>query len=36
MEIRQRGALIWVAFATGFFWLAIMFALSMSDFMTRR
>ena len=36
MEIRKRGPLIWVALATGFFWLAILFALSMSDFITRR
>ena len=35
MEIRGRGPVIWIALATGFFWLGIMFALSMSDFMTR-
>jgi cytochrome c oxidase subunit 4 len=35
MEIRGRSPVIWVALATGFFWLGIMFALSMSDFMTR-
>jgi cytochrome c oxidase subunit IV len=35
MEIRERRPVIWVALATGFFWLGIMFALSMSDFMTR-
>ena len=35
MEIRERGPVIWVALATGLFWLGIMFALSMSDFMTR-
>jgi cytochrome c oxidase subunit 4 len=35
MEIRGRSPVIWVALATGFFWLGIMFALSMSDFITR-
>jgi len=35
MEIRERGSVIWIALATGLFWLGIMFALSMSDFMTR-
>ena len=35
MEIRERGRVIWIALATGLFWLGIMFALSMSDFMTR-
>ena len=35
MEIRGRGSLIWVALATGFFFLGIMFALAMSDFLTR-
>lgn len=35
MEIRGRGPVIWVALATGFFFLGIMFALAMSDFLTR-
>jgi len=35
MEIRGRSPVIWVALATGLFWLGIMFALSMSDFMMR-
>jgi cytochrome c oxidase subunit 4 len=35
MEVRKRGRLVWVAFGTGLFWLGIMFALSLSDFMTR-
>ena len=35
MEIRERSPVIWIALATGLFWLGIMFALSMSDFMTR-
>lgn len=35
MEVRQRGRLVWVAIGTGVFWLGIMFALSMSDFLTR-
>ena len=35
MQVRYSSRLIWVAVATGFFWLAILFALSLSDFMTR-
>jgi cytochrome c oxidase subunit 4 len=35
MEARQRGPLIWVVIAAGLFWLGLMFALSMSDFLTR-
>ena len=35
MEIRERSPVIWIALATGLFWLGIMFALSMSDFMAR-
>jgi cytochrome c oxidase subunit IV len=35
MEIRGRGPVIWVSLATGFFFLGIMFALAMSDFLTR-
>ncbi len=35
MHVRGSNHLIWVAVATGFFWLGIMFALSLSDFMTR-
>ena len=36
MHVRDSNRLIWVAAATGFFWLGIMFALAMSDFITRR
>jgi hypothetical protein len=35
MEIRERSPVIWVALATGFFFFGIMFALAMSDFLTR-
>jgi cytochrome c oxidase subunit 4 len=35
MDIRERGKLVWLALGTGFFWLAIMFALALSDFLTR-
>ena len=35
MHVRGSNPLIWVAVATGFFWLGIMLALAMSDFMTR-
>ena len=35
MEIRGGGPVIWVALAAGFFFLGIMFALAMSDFLTR-
>jgi cytochrome c oxidase subunit 4 len=35
MDLRERGKLVWLALATGFFWLAIMFALALSEFMTR-
>jgi cytochrome c oxidase subunit 4 len=35
MEIRERSPVIKVALVMGFFFLGIMFALSLSDFMTR-
>jgi cytochrome c oxidase subunit 4 len=35
MEIRGRSPVIWVALATGFFLLGIMFTRAMSDFLTR-
>ena len=35
MGIQGRSPLTWLALGTGFFFLAIMFALSMSDFLTR-
>ncbi|MGI8964593.1 MAG: cytochrome C oxidase subunit IV family protein [Limisphaerales bacterium] len=35
MQLRGNSRLIWVAAVTGLVWLAIMFALSLSDFMTR-
>ena len=35
MEMRGRRPVIWVALATGFFFLGIMFVLAMSDFLTR-
>jgi cytochrome c oxidase subunit 4 len=35
MQVRYANRLIWVAVATGIFWLAILFALSLSDFMSR-
>lgn len=35
MHVRDSSRLIWIAVATGFFWLGIMLVLSMSDYLTR-
>jgi cytochrome c oxidase subunit 4 len=35
MHVRGSSRLIWIAAATGFFWLGIMLVLAMSDFATR-
>lgn len=35
MHVRGGSRLVWIAAATGFFWLGIMLALAMSDYMTR-
>ena len=35
MHVRGSSRLIWIAAATGFFWLGIMLVLAMSDYMTR-
>lgn len=35
MHVRHSSRLIWIAVATGFFWLAIMLVLAMSDYLTR-
>lgn len=35
MHVRYSPRLIWIFVGAGFFWLGIMFALSMGDFMTR-
>lgn len=35
MHVRGSSPLIWIAVATGFFWLGIMLVLAMSDFATR-
>lgn len=35
MHVRYSSRLTWVFVAAGFFWLAIMVALTLSDFMTR-
>ncbi len=35
MHVRDSSRLIWLAVATGFFWLGIMLVLSMSDYLTR-
>jgi len=35
MHVRGSSRLIWIAAATGFFWLGIMLILAMSDFATR-
>ncbi len=35
MHVRDSSRLVWLAAAAGFFWLALMFVLSMSDYMTR-
>jgi cytochrome c oxidase subunit 4 len=35
MHLRHSSKLTWIVAATGFFWLAILIVLSMSDFLTR-
>jgi len=35
MNLRQERSLFWLAAATGFFWLLLLFLLAMSDFMAR-
>ena len=35
MHVRYSKPLLWVFVGAGFFWLGIMFALALSDFMTR-
>ena len=35
MHVRYSGRLIWIYVAVGFFWLAILLTLTMSDFLTR-
>jgi cytochrome c oxidase subunit 4 len=35
MHVRYSGRLIWLVIASGLFWLAIMFALTISDYSTR-
>jgi caa(3)-type oxidase subunit IV len=35
MEIRRRSPAVWVALAIGIYWLAILFALCLGDYMTR-
>ncbi len=35
MHVRHSGRLIWIYVGVGFFWLAILLALTMSDFLTR-
>lgn len=35
MHVRYSSRLIWVVVAAGFFWLGIMFALTMGDYLTR-
>jgi cytochrome c oxidase subunit 4 len=35
MHMRRSKPLLWVFVGAGFFWLGIMFALALSDFMTR-
>lgn len=35
MHVRYSRALIWLFSIAGFFWLAILFTLTMSDYMTR-
>jgi cytochrome c oxidase subunit 4 len=35
MHVRYSERLVWVFVAAGFFWLAILLALTMSDFLTR-
>ena len=35
MHVRHSKPLLWIFVAAGFFWLGIMFALALSDFLTR-
>jgi len=35
MHVRYSPKLVWIFVAAGFFWLAILFTLSMSDYLTR-
>jgi cytochrome c oxidase subunit 4 len=35
MHVRYSSRLVWVFVAAGFFWLAILFALTFSDYLTR-
>ncbi len=35
MHVRWSSRLIWLSAAAGFFWLAIMFAFTMQDYLTR-
>jgi cytochrome c oxidase subunit 4 len=35
MHVRHSGRLIWIYVGVGFFWLALLLALTMSDFLTR-
>jgi cytochrome c oxidase subunit IV len=35
MHVRYSGRLIWIYVSVGFFWLAILLTLTMSDFLTR-
>ncbi len=35
MHVRWSSKLIWLSAAAGFFWLAIMFAFTMQDYLTR-
>jgi len=35
MHVRYSAPLVWVIVASGLFWLAILFALTFSDYMTR-
>ena len=35
MHVRYSGRLVWIYVGVGFFWLAILLALTMADFLTR-
>lgn len=35
MHVRWQSRLIWLAVVSGFFWMAIMFAYTMQDYLTR-
>jgi cytochrome c oxidase subunit 4 len=35
MHVHRRQPLLWIFVGAGFFWLGIMFALALSDFLTR-